>query len=564
MKKLTLLSIVLIATIFAKAQNVAINNDGSTAAPSAMLEVKSTTKGFMMPRVTSAQRTAIASPALGLLVFDTDTKTVWAYDGAAWKNLYTSGGGLSLPFAQSVNTGTSALQITNQGAGAAIEGSSTAQFGIGMTAKATGDASWGLYAFSNGAGSESIRSYADNGTAFHGENNSPTNTNTLMNLLNKGAGMTSNFKLLNANSSSANVVIAGNNLGEQLKIFQTNTLNPRPAIAIENSSYGASISSTSTNGIGFSSVSTNGAGVNAYSSNSTGVIGESNNNLGVWGKSQSSTGVLGQSNTGYGVKGETSTSLGFAGVHGSNTGTAGSGVVGVSNAANTQGVYGTSNNGIGVRGLSTSGTALYGNSTTGYAIETNGKVKIAGGNTNPGAGKVLTSDAQGNATWQQPADSDPVIAFKVKGVIDGLHELPDFETVKVHFNTQDYDLGGGFISFNENGNLSEANVFHAPVNGLYHFDLNVEYDVVEGLQLFDYDYTHTTIRVVRNGNQIDHITFLNPTDGDRSQGKGSTDFILNAGDRLYVTAFQANTASVTMRLSTSNITVFSGHLVRKL
>src|SRR6478752_3550395 len=165
MKKFTLLFTVLFAAFVINAQNVAINNDGSSATASAMLDVKSTTKGFMMPRVTSAQRTSIASPALGLLVFDTDTKTIWAYDAASWKNLSTSGGGggFTLPFSQTVNTATSAFQITNQGTGAAIEGSSSAQFGIGMTAKTTGEGGWGLFAFSNGAGSQSIRSYADNG-----------------------------------------------------------------------------------------------------------------------------------------------------------------------------------------------------------------------------------------------------------------------------------------------------------------------------------------------------------------------------------------------------------------
>ena len=138
----------------------------------------------------------------------------------AGKNLYTSGGGLTLPFSQTVNTATSALQVTNQGTGAAFEGISTAEFGTGITAKATGNASWGLFAFSNGAGSQSVRSYADNGTAFHGENNNPANTNTLMNLLNKGSGKTGSFQLANSSSTSPNVQIAGNHLGQQLKIYK--------------------------------------------------------------------------------------------------------------------------------------------------------------------------------------------------------------------------------------------------------------------------------------------------------------------------------------------------------
>lgn len=54
------------------AQNVGINNDASTADVSAMLDVKSTTKGMLMPRMTQAQRLALISPSNGLMVFQTD------------------------------------------------------------------------------------------------------------------------------------------------------------------------------------------------------------------------------------------------------------------------------------------------------------------------------------------------------------------------------------------------------------------------------------------------------------------------------------------------------------
>ncbi|MFM6926286.1 MAG: hypothetical protein ACKOU7_12345, partial [Ferruginibacter sp.] len=51
------------------AQSVAINTDGSTAAASALLDIKSTGKGVLVPRMSKAQKNAIASPATGLLVF---------------------------------------------------------------------------------------------------------------------------------------------------------------------------------------------------------------------------------------------------------------------------------------------------------------------------------------------------------------------------------------------------------------------------------------------------------------------------------------------------------------
>lgn len=59
-------------SFYASAQNVGINNDASTADNSAMLDVKSTDKGMLIPRMTAAQRNLIASPATGLLVYQTD------------------------------------------------------------------------------------------------------------------------------------------------------------------------------------------------------------------------------------------------------------------------------------------------------------------------------------------------------------------------------------------------------------------------------------------------------------------------------------------------------------
>ncbi|MDN3658674.1 hypothetical protein QWZ08_23725, partial [Ferruginibacter paludis] len=53
----------------AGAQNMAINADGSTPDASAMVDIKSTAKGFLLPRMTTTQQNAIPSPATGLLIF---------------------------------------------------------------------------------------------------------------------------------------------------------------------------------------------------------------------------------------------------------------------------------------------------------------------------------------------------------------------------------------------------------------------------------------------------------------------------------------------------------------
>jgi trimeric autotransporter adhesin len=80
----SLFAIFLFINIQLTAQNVAINNDGSTANSTAILDIKSTAKGMLVPRMTSLQRTGIISPANGLLVFDTDSISFSYFDGSSW------------------------------------------------------------------------------------------------------------------------------------------------------------------------------------------------------------------------------------------------------------------------------------------------------------------------------------------------------------------------------------------------------------------------------------------------------------------------------------------------
>ena len=60
---------------------------GSNPAPSAMLEVESTNKGLLLPRMTTVERDAIATPAAGLTIYNTEDKRLQYYDGTGWKNI---------------------------------------------------------------------------------------------------------------------------------------------------------------------------------------------------------------------------------------------------------------------------------------------------------------------------------------------------------------------------------------------------------------------------------------------------------------------------------------------
>lgn len=88
------------------AQNVGINATGAAPHTSAILDVSSTTKGVLFPRMTTAQRNAIASPAEGLMVYNTDCKDINFYNGTTWISML-----LSSPAALSA-TGITSTQFT--------------------------------------------------------------------------------------------------------------------------------------------------------------------------------------------------------------------------------------------------------------------------------------------------------------------------------------------------------------------------------------------------------------------------------------------------------------------
>lgn len=67
-------------------QSLSVNTDGSSANSSAILDVKSTVKGILIPRMTRTERNTIASPATGLLIFQTgtDSSGLYYYTGSKW------------------------------------------------------------------------------------------------------------------------------------------------------------------------------------------------------------------------------------------------------------------------------------------------------------------------------------------------------------------------------------------------------------------------------------------------------------------------------------------------
>ena len=107
---------------------------------SALLDLTSTAKGFLPPRMTAAQRAAIGTPATGLLVYQTDGSAgYYTYGGAAWSGpLSTATGSVTAVTASSplVSSGGSAPNLTlgtvpvaNGGTGATSASSALSNLG---------------------------------------------------------------------------------------------------------------------------------------------------------------------------------------------------------------------------------------------------------------------------------------------------------------------------------------------------------------------------------------------------------------------------------------------------
>lgn len=102
MKKITIF--ILLVSVFSLKVKAQTGIGTTTPHASAKLDVTSTDKGFLPPRMTSTQRTAISSPAAGLMIYQTDgTAGLYYYNGTAW--IYI------------INSTTNVVSVVNGGTG---------------------------------------------------------------------------------------------------------------------------------------------------------------------------------------------------------------------------------------------------------------------------------------------------------------------------------------------------------------------------------------------------------------------------------------------------------------
>jgi hypothetical protein len=304
------LSILVPAIVFANlllAQNVGIGT--AIPASSAILDVSSTTKGLMAPRMTTAQRNAIASPAKGLLVYDTDLNALHHYTGAAWAQV-GGGGGFTLPYEATVNLSGSALKITNAGFGAAIQAVTTNEFGFALQASNSTAYGYSIYAYSrspNGIGvyasvdsSTAVKGASTNGIGVHATS---TDSIAIRAAIQKGAN--ADPVILATHAGVGIAVDASSNTGSAIRgTSNGSTLVQGTVVGINNHA-------TAGNGVYGLALGANGAGVRGESTAGIGVLGYSNNNTGVSAGTLGGTALNASSSSGTAIQGSSSSAGNF-------------------------------------------------------------------------------------------------------------------------------------------------------------------------------------------------------------------------------------------------------------
>jgi hypothetical protein len=337
-----------------------INATGAAPAVSAMLDVSSNTKGFLPPRMTTAQRLAISSPVKGLVVYDTGEDELYLYKGTGdiWYKLSL----INPPLTLTSPTLTPIIGINtnpNPGSNAGVKGETTVNNGGGM-------------------GVHGVSRYATppgHNYGVFGENLSTNSFGVGVNGLHLGTGVA-----VRGDAPGGGTAIQGVSSTGRAANF-ANSSDILPTMYVSNAgNFTAALFLSNT-----------GSAVEAISSSGIAVYGSSN--------TTSTTGFFLNTGGGVGVAGFAS-SAGVGGimeVNGTGNGLNTTAVTGKAlyaknnSATNATGRFENAGSGFGIQSLTSSGAALYGFSGTGNGLyaETNGGTAAAA--------RIVNNNGTGNA-----------------------------------------------------------------------------------------------------------------------------------------------------------------------
>ncbi len=457
--KIIILTFVITLSLFAVHAQVAINTTGAVPDPSAILDLQSTDKGFLVPRVTTTERNAISTSQSGLLVYDQTTNSFWYYDNSltSWVEIVKDGSQSINDLTDSKTDNSSVFIGLNSGTNDNGNNINTAVGISSLNANTSGTYNTALgnealmlntSGYSNtalGKGSLSENTEGHNNTAVGvqamrknttgeyntivgfraldknttGNNNTAFGFNSLFSNTTASSIVAIGIKALYSNTEKSNLVAVGDSA-----MFNNGT----GAIGIEstkNTAVGSKSMFANTTGyfnssFGFEALySCTSGNYNAAFGNESQhdlTTGEYNTSVGSYSLQNNTTGsnnvAVGKSSSRHGTDLSENVAIGSAALYWTTSGSmntvigyqAGFGRNGVSQSGNIFIGYEAGYNELGSNKLyienSNSSTPLIGGDFSTNQVDINGSIKITGGN--PGNGKVLTSDADGIATWETP------------------------------------------------------------------------------------------------------------------------------------------------------------------
>lgn len=368
-----------------QAQNIAINSTGAAPVASAMLDVTSTTSGILIPRMTAAQRTAIASPATGLLVFQTNASSpipanqFWYYDGAAWRTLFSDRVGWSIWGNAGTTVATNFLGTTDN-VGFRIRTNNAERFEFTNNGRLrsfdNGTAALPTYSW-NGASAQntgmfypaaSTLGFSSAGverirvgsTGWMTINRTAPFAGDVFSVFANGTGGTNNAvgtNAINGYGNTGNGVYAESGTAEGVYgISATGDGTWGVSLGTANGTAGLVGFTTSatggTYGAWLESGSRNGRGAMGLSNSLGGAVPNGTNAIGLQGQVNGTLGATGQGIAVIGITAPTMTTGDANGVWGQSSSRAGTGVVGIANSTTTGG------NPVGVMGVAANATGF--------------------------------------------------------------------------------------------------------------------------------------------------------------------------------------------------------------
>ncbi len=258
MKKIYyILTLLLCVYVQSANAQMGVNSTGQVPDAAAMLDVRSTNKGFLLPRLSTFQRDNMPAIANGLMIYNTTTNEIEIYRGLAG---WVAASRMAVPFSVSgfINGGAFSngiIQAFNSGTGPAVSGQTLgAGVGAGYFVASTGN---GIYGFSNSA--NGVFAESTSGNALFATTTSGSGVSAVNNSSTNATG-----KFVNSNSTGISGRFEGTN-GTGVYGVMTGTGNAVEGEA--NSGYGGYFRSAS--GTGLAAVSSSGIGIYAENTSAT-------------------------------------------------------------------------------------------------------------------------------------------------------------------------------------------------------------------------------------------------------------------------------------------------------